>query len=77
MSSLNEQQRPFAQLVMYRLTPNAPIEQNFRQGKIFRNLSKEPGFQQLFWSRWTEDESCIDILISTYFDRSTFGNNRY
>lgn len=64
MSSPNQPQRPFAQLVTYRLTPDTPVEHAFREGKIFHNLSQETGFQQLFWGRWTEDESCIDILIS-------------
>lgn len=71
MSSPNQRQRPCAHLVTYRLIPNAPVEQVFHQGKIFHNLSEEPGFKQLFWGRWTEDESCIDILITWHGDVNT------
>lgn len=66
MSSPHHRQRHFSQLVTYQLTSNAPIEQVFRQEKIFHNLSKEIKFQQLCWGRWTEDNSCIDILISEF-----------
>ena len=66
MSSPNQRIQFSAQLGTYRLTPNAPIEQAFRRGRIFNHLSKEPGFQQFLWGRWAEDEWCIDILISKY-----------
>lgn len=66
MSTPNQRLRFFAQLVTYHLAPNAPMEQAFRRGRIFNNLSKQPGFQELFWGYWAEDEDCIDILISKY-----------